>query len=395
MAVSTALVAIVLTGLNLRIAIVSVGPLVDQIQDSTGMSSALAGLLTTIPFFFMGVSVFFAGPLLQRVGPRAVIMLGLGSLIAGCLLRSASDQSLLVVLGTVPIGIGIALMGLGLPAAVKLAAPERAGMATGAYVAALSLGVGIVGLTVVPLSSLAGGWRLALVLIASPALLALAAWLLRASGSGRRGRLDEAGAEAPSVRLSQISRPVLLVTLVFGLQSFCFAAVINWAPVALIDSGFSAHTAALSTALIGLLNVIGSLIIPRISDRRGRRLWIAATLCAQGAGIIGLGLLAKQAGLFWPALFGVGSGASFALLLTLPIDLGETVSDVAAISMWMMGLGYTIASAAPWLVGALRDSELGLTFALVVTGLIGLASAIISLGIPDRRQGDLPAPIAG
>ncbi|MGQ4819266.1 hypothetical protein ACQ1ZK_19450, partial [Enterococcus faecium] len=42
-------VAIVLTGLNLRTAVTSVGPVLEEIQKGLGISSGLLGLVTTMP----------------------------------------------------------------------------------------------------------------------------------------------------------------------------------------------------------------------------------------------------------------------------------------------------------------------------------------------------------
>jgi cyanate permease len=49
------LAAIVLVGLNLRPALAAVGPLLDMIQRTTGISDGAASLLTTIPILLMGL----------------------------------------------------------------------------------------------------------------------------------------------------------------------------------------------------------------------------------------------------------------------------------------------------------------------------------------------------
>ena len=54
-------VAIVLTGLNLRTAVTSVGPVLQEIQDGLGISSGLAGLVTTMPVLCFA-AIGFAGP---------------------------------------------------------------------------------------------------------------------------------------------------------------------------------------------------------------------------------------------------------------------------------------------------------------------------------------------
>jgi CP family cyanate transporter-like MFS transporter len=60
--------AIILLGLNLRPILAAIGPLLDSIQASTGISNADAGLLTTVPVFAMGVCALAGAQLQRRLG---------------------------------------------------------------------------------------------------------------------------------------------------------------------------------------------------------------------------------------------------------------------------------------------------------------------------------------
>src|SRR4051794_41669569 len=78
-----------LVAANLRPPITSVGPLVGDIRADTGMSSAAAGVLTTLPLLaFAGVSPL-AAPIARRVGIERAVQLALAVLIARVLFRSA------------------------------------------------------------------------------------------------------------------------------------------------------------------------------------------------------------------------------------------------------------------------------------------------------------------
>ena len=57
------LLAIVLTGLNLRPILAAVGPVLDDIQAATSLGDSGAGLLTTLPVLAMGVCALLAGAL--------------------------------------------------------------------------------------------------------------------------------------------------------------------------------------------------------------------------------------------------------------------------------------------------------------------------------------------
>lgn len=381
---TTALAAIVLTGLNLRIAVVAVGPLVNQIQATTGMSSAVAGLLTTIPFFFMGASVLFGDPLINRFGPRNVILIGLITLALGCIFRSLTDQALIVVLATVPVGIGISLMGLALPSAIKEFTPHQISAATAAYVAALAIGVGIVGLVAVPLADLTGSWRIALLIFCLPTLMALVAWMAPVRAVEAAPPANEEIADAGPIR-GRARRAVIILTLTFATQSFVFVGVINWAPAALVDGGWSEHVAAIGTALLGFLNALGAMTFSRLSRRGNRRTWLAAAIGLQTIGAFGLALFPGATGLFWTALFGFGAGSAFALMLSIPVYMAADPRQLARMSAWMMGVGYTVAAAGSWMVGAMRDGEIGLSGALLILGVVCFVAALIALTLPPNR----------
>src|SRR5450830_1050382 len=79
--------AIILLGLNLRPILAAIGPLLDSIQAATGISSADAGLLTTVPVFAMGVCALLGGQLQKRLGVVRGIGLGLTIIALACALR--------------------------------------------------------------------------------------------------------------------------------------------------------------------------------------------------------------------------------------------------------------------------------------------------------------------
>src|SRR5690606_2755181 len=147
------------------------------------MSSALAGVLTTIPFFCMGAFAFLGPPLVARVGAGRVIVAALASIAAGSVARAVAGAPWLIIATALPIGLGLALIGVTLPVVVKVRFAARAGAVTGAYVASLSTGIAIVGFGLVPLADALGGWRPALALTAVPAVAAASLWL--AGGASR------------------------------------------------------------------------------------------------------------------------------------------------------------------------------------------------------------------
>ncbi len=271
-----ALAAIVAAAFNLRIAVVAVGPLLDQIRADTRMGAILAGALGAIPFLCMGLFAQVGVPLVLRFGVRRLIAASLALIVAATLARAAMPTAALIVMATIPVGIGIALIGLALPAVIKRSFATRMGAATGAYVAAQSIGAAATALTMVPLAGALHGWRPAFAFSVLPTVLALPLWLLLQ----RRDHFEANSVAARSMphggrHAGLPSRRGWLLAAVFGLQSMCYAAVINWVAEIYVRAGWSAGTAALATAAVSMLNIPAALVIPALSDgqERARGCW--------------------------------------------------------------------------------------------------------------------------
>jgi CP family cyanate transporter-like MFS transporter len=358
---------------------------IEQIRDDTGMSSAVAGILTTIPFLCMGAFAFFGPPLVERLGSRRVILLSLVLIAGGSVGRALVDSGGLLIALTLPIGLGIALIGATLPVVVKEHFPDRPGAVTGAYVASLSVGIAMVGFGLVPLANALGGWREAFALSAVPALAALGFWI--AIGRGPRPAVigEAARRVRQPIRWARPSRAALLLGLVFGLQSMCFAGMVSWAPAVYEEAGWSQTTAAFTTSSIGIFTIVSSLTIPALSDGRDRRLWIVSVALVMGLGVIGVGLLTTTGAWVWLTMFGLGTGAVFSLLLSLPLDLTDDPAEVADLSAWMLGLGYLLSGVAPILVGALRDATGDFAVPFTLLGVFGIGSGLLALLTPRRQ----------
>jgi MFS transporter, CP family, cyanate transporter len=83
--------AIVLVAFNLRPTLASVGPLVGAIQQDTGLSHVLIGLLTTLPLLAFGFVSALTPLVTKRIGIGRALSLGLSLLCAGAAMRTASQ----------------------------------------------------------------------------------------------------------------------------------------------------------------------------------------------------------------------------------------------------------------------------------------------------------------
>ena len=87
----------------------------------------------------------------------------------------------------------------------------------------------------------------------------------------------------------------------------------------------------------------------------------------------------------WAPLFGLGTGALFPLLLTLPLDLADSAFEATDLTAWMLGIGYLMSAVAPVAVGALRDLTGGFDVAFAYLAVMGATSAALVWLVRPRR----------
>lgn len=365
--------AIILTGLNLRTAVNSIGPVLEELEHGLGLSSGQAGLVTTMPVLCFAL-IGFTGPSLSaRFRDSHVLSGALLTMAAGLVLRAVSGSFWLFLVGTVLAMVGGALGNVLLPALVKRYFPTRTGLLVGAYSTAMLAGGAIAAVAAAPIAAAAGadGWRWALGVWAVPAVLAVLPWLVVPArpGAARRDR--------PVVRMRPLARSplALALTAFFAAQSLEAYVVFGWVAQYLRDSGLSAATAGL---LLGVNTIVGiplSAVVAPLTVRAGmqRPMLVAFVACYVG-GWVGLWLAPTTVPVVWMLLLAVGL-ASFPMVLALIGLRARTAETTTALSTFTQGWGYVLAGFGPLLVGILRGATGGYTgmFVVVLTGVAGLA----------------------
>ena len=368
-------IAIVLTALNLRTAVTSVGPLLEEIERGLGISSGLAGVITTMPVLCFALIGFAGPPLSARYRDSHVLAGALVAMAGGLALRSLASGFPLFLAGTAVAMAGGALGNVLLPGLVKRHFPGRTGPLVGAYSTALGLGGALAAVAAQPVAHAVGtgGWRWALVLWAAPALVAAAVWLAVPAAPGR----SRTSHTAVRMRALAHSPTAFALTTFFGVQALQAYVVMGWSAQYLRDSGLSAATAGL---LLGLNSVVGlplSAVSPSLTVRPAlQRPLLVFFVVAYVIGWVGLWVAPTTLPWLWMTLIAVGMG-TFAMVLTLFGLRARTPETVAALSTVSQGWGYVIAGAGPLLVGVLRGVTGGYTgmFVLVLAGVAVLAVA--------------------
>lgn len=368
-----ALVALLLAAVNLRLAVTSVGPVLSEIRAGLGMSSTVAGLLTSVPVVAFATVGLAAPRLARRFGAARVIVFGLLALGGGLAVRPYAPGTALFLIFSVVALAGIAVVNVLLPSVVKERFPTQVGSVTGLYTVALNVGATAAAAATVPLTSAFGDdWRLGLACWGLVALLAVPAWLPLT----RRG--DTPGAPLAAADAVRVSRHPVAWALAayFGLQSTSAYVIIGWLPQIYRDAGLSAEEAGLLFATTSLLGVPLGLGLSWLAGRTRSQSAIALTLGLFGiAGYGGLWWDPAAAPWLWAVLLGVVNTA-FPLVLTLIGLRGSSPATVVRLSAFAQSAGYVLAIPGPILVGALHDWSdgwrvpLGLMVALMVPQMV-------------------------
>ncbi|MFB6196363.1 MAG: CynX/NimT family MFS transporter [Haloplanus sp.] len=373
-----AVAGILLVGLNLRPTVASVPPLLGVIRADLTLSYAAAGLLTTIPTLCMGVFGLGTDAIARRLGRERGVFWAVVLVAFGTLARVWGDVAVVLFATTLVAGVGIAVSQTLLPTLINEYFPGREGAVTGLYTASVTGGAGLASAATAPLRDAVGSWPVALAVWGGFALVALAAWtpVVRNRTATGAGGTSASG-------LPWRDRWAWVLSLFFGGQATLFVAVLTWLAPLYVDLGWTpTHAGLLLTAfLVGQL--VGSLSISTVSDRRpDRRPLFALTL---GTAAVGFAAVLVVPLLFpwgWAAMLGLGVGGLFALSLTLPGDYASTPAATSRLTSMVLGVGYLLAAAGPFLIGVLRDA-LG-SYDVAFASLVVLSVALLAVSTRFR-----------
>jgi CP family cyanate transporter-like MFS transporter len=373
------LVALFASALALRPQIVGIGPLLPEIQDDLDISHAVAGLLGTIPVLCMGLFAPPAPYLSERLGSRYAIASCLALIGGAGIARALVPGEVAVILLTFPVGVGIGFAGALMPVAVKERFPDRPAFATGIYTTGINSGSAIAASVAVPIASVAGGWRSALLVLSAATAGLAALWLHRT-----RREPPHARSEFRPPRLPYRSRVAWTLVFLFALLGIGFYGLNAWLPDSYVERGWSEASAGGLLAALNIASIPAGLAVGWAADRIGsRRLYfmIAGTLMV--GSLLGVVLL-PGGGWAWVTLIGAANGALFALLMTLPLDVASGPAQVGAVAGLMLGAGYIISALSPFTLGAVRDATGSFTTTLWV--VVGTASLLLLLGSTLTRE---------
>lgn len=379
------LAGILLIAVNLRPALASLGPLVDDIRQSTGLSNLLLGLLTTLPLFAFGIVSMLAPIFTKKFGIGKVLFAAMLLLTTGILIRSTHWLPALYI-GTVLLGVAIAFGNVLLPTLTKQNFSSNSGVITSLYSGMMAIGASIAAGVSVPLAQEYGyGWRGSLQIWAVLSFVALCIWI------PQLWRLKKVKPDRnPFLAMKHMIRQGLAwkIALFMGLQSFAFYVILAWLPDVLVSRGYDSESAGWMLALSQGTGILGSMLIPIIAGKRKNQRSIVMFLI--GVEIISLlGLLFPNFGSewIWISTIGFVLGGCFGLALLFLVLRSSNTETATELSGMAQSIGYFIASAGPITMGSLFDLTNNWNYPLVA--LIFVSFLKLYMGLAAGKEGTI------
>jgi len=272
----------------------SLGLFLKPVSETFGYGREIFAFSLALQNLLWGLSQPLAGAFADKFGTTRVIVVGSILYSLGLYVTATADSFISLHIGAgILIGMGIAGTGLGvvLPAMARMVRPERRAFALGVGTAAGSAGQ----FFFIPVAReflVAYGWQIALIIMAVGALsMILFAPVFRGDAKSNIN-IDNEPAQNLKEALSEASNHIHYWLLIAGffVCGFQLAFITVHMPSYLADKGFDSSIAAISLSIIGLCNIVGSLVSGHLSGIYSKK-WILTFIYAARSIVIVLFLI--------------------------------------------------------------------------------------------------------
>jgi CP family cyanate transporter-like MFS transporter len=378
--------AILLLAVNLRGPLVAVSAVVDPIRADLGIDAATAGLLTSLPVLCFGLATPLASAFLARAGLARGVLVALAVLLAGVVVRSL-DGLAAAITGTLLLGLAITAGNVAVPVVIGRDLSRHSGAVLGAYTAALNVGSMLTLSLTVPIAGVTG-WRTALASWGALIVVAAVVWWW----ATRHPAPEPAPAEDTpgGTPTAWWRRPVAwLLTVAFAGQAFAYYGVTAWLPQLLRDElAMPPVTAGAAASVFQIAALGGAFGVPVLLRYAGARTTVLVVCAAWTTIPLGL-LLAPGAWTAWCIVGGFAQGGGLVVIFSLVVRVARDAAESRHFSALVQGGGYTVAAAAPPVLGAVHaatgDWTAPLLVVLAAIAVLAVAGAIAGGGRATRR----------
>ncbi len=381
-----------------------------------GWSRATIAAAASMNLFLLGLMAPLGGFLMDRFGPRRMILTSLTLLIIG-IISTTQMRHLwqLVLFWGVITGLGGGLLGavLGATVANRWFVAKR-GLALGILNSSNSTGQ-LIFLPLLMAVIVIAGWRGSVLLVVGFALIMLPviAFLMRddpsevglkplgleETGTSPTGQPNRNPSATEMARTTSIKEAVK--TPIFWLLCACFFVCgatsggligTHLIPHA-IDQGFPEVKAAATIGVMGGMNFVGTMLSGLMTDRVQPRKLLAIFYSLRGVSLFILPYVTSFPGLFiFAVIYGLDWFATVPPTIAIAADSFGRRS-IGRVYGWIF-LSHQVGSACAALGAGILYNWLGnYNLAFVIGGVLGLMAGATALSMPDRPPATLASPV--
>jgi len=377
------LVLLWLGGIDLRLTMLAVPPLIPLIHRELHLDEKAIGALVSGPVLLLAIAAVPGSLLIAKLGVRGALLAGLGSVALFGALRGFGPSVPVLFSATFLMGVGVAVTQPAFPSLVREWFPRRIAIATAVYSNGILIGETLPTALTTPVGVLPlahGDWR-----------WALASWsvlvLLSAVAIGAAAPARVAGGTVtshwwPDWRQGQAIR----IGIVMGMASAAYFGANAFIPD-FLDQTARHNLISPSLALLNgaqLLTAPAVALWPRLLTGRAGFIGSAAIMAAAQLGLV---LTPGVGAVVWAPVLGFSTALAFVVVLSLPPRVAPP-GGVARMSAAIFTLQYATAFVIPLIAGALWDAtgRALLAFLPGIAAAVAMAWGAMSLRIPDRMQ---------
>lgn len=377
-------IGIFLVALNLRPALTSIGPIMGIIRDEIGFANWNVALLTSLPLVAFAIMSITSSYLAQKYSNEKILIFGLMILSTGIIFRSSTIMFLLF-LGTLFIGIGIAVCNVLLPGIIKDKFPDKLSVMTGLYSSIMGISATVASAISVPIAKNMGlGWRNALLIWAAPAIFASFYWLVLI----RRKSMNHIKERLTEKQKDLLKSPFAwFIAFFMGCHSLLFYITISWFPEILIDFGANKTIAGFLLSYLQLVGIVSSLLIPLIAGKLKSQVGLVISLnILLIIGVIYLLLYHNDISyIISTTLIGFSLSGNFTIALLLLSIRTKNTKQATLLSGMAQSTGYALAALGPIAVGFIYDITRDWTIPIFSLILLAICSSLLGLKIGQNK----------
>ena len=375
-----------LGGIDVRLTMLAVPPLIPLIHRELHLDEKAVGALVSGPVLILAIAAVPGSLLIAKLGARGALFAGLGSVALFGALRGLGPSAPVLFASTFLMGVGVAVTQPAFPALVREWFPRRIAIATAVYSNGILIGETLPTVLTTPVGVLAlarGDWRWALA--SWSVAVGVTAVAIARAAPGRSSNVAMPARWWPNWRHGQAVR----IGVVMGMASATYFGANAFIPDFLDQTGRHGLISP-SLALLNGSQLLTAPVValwPNLLTGRAGFIGSAAVMAAAQLGLVftpGAGVLV------WAFVLGFSTALAFIVVLSLPPRLAPP-GEVASMSAAIFTLQYATAFVIPLIAGALWDATGHAILAFVpgIAAAAAMAYGAMSLRIPERVQ---PAP---